>query len=106
MAWVPGAQAANQFATMVVAIWCNLRMNITRALKNIVDLLYQRIKHTAALHRRGLNGAAIAGLEARLLPAKSGTGERLARARVPRASLPAGASTAEAIHQPRRDGRP
>ena len=56
-------------------------MPTTLTLKNIPDVVYDRLKLSAEAHRRSMNSEAIVCLEAALLPAKVTPGERLARAR-------------------------
>jgi plasmid stability protein len=60
----------------------------TLTLKNIPDEVYERLKSAAETHRRSMNSEAIVCLEAVLLPGRADPGERLARARALRATLP------------------
>jgi antitoxin FitA len=62
-------------------------MPTTLTLKNIPDVVYQRLKTSAETNRRSLNSEAIVCLEAVLLPIKIGPRERLTRARELRAGL-------------------
>jgi len=62
-------------------------MPTTLTLKNIPDVVYQRLKTSAETNRRSLNSEAIVCLEAALLSTKPGPSERLARARELRAAL-------------------
>jgi antitoxin FitA len=90
----------------MVAKWLENEMPTTLTLKNIPDALYDRLKHAAEMHRRSLNSEAIVCLEAVLLPTKIMPGERIARARELRASLPRGKFRARDIDAAKRDGRP
>lgn len=63
-------------------------MPTTLTLKNIPEVVYERLKIAAELHRRSLNSEAIVCLESVLLPTKISPSERLSRARKLRASLP------------------
>ncbi len=63
-------------------------MPTTLTLKNIPDTVYERLKASAAQHRRSLNSEAIVCLEAVLSPAAPSSIERLHRARALRAALP------------------
>ena len=72
----------------MVPFWFNkLAMPTTLTLKNIPDDVYARLKLSAEVHRRSLNGEAIVCLETVLLPARLAVGERLARARALRSAL-------------------
>lgn len=81
-------------------------MPTTLTLKNIPDTLYERLKHTAAMHRRSLNSEALVCLESVLLPTKMLPNERIARARALRATLPAGQFSARDIDASKRENRP
>ena len=81
-------------------------MPTTLTLKNIPDTVYERLKHSAEVHRRSLNSEAIVCLEAALLPAKPTPLERLARARELRGALPQGKFRARDIDAAKRQGRP
>ncbi|WP_295408489.1 plasmid stability protein [uncultured Thiocystis sp.] len=81
-------------------------MPTTLTLKNIPDIVYERLKTAADLHRRSLNSEAIVCLEAVLLPTKLPPSERLARARELRATLPKQHYLAEDIDASKREGRP
>ena len=81
-------------------------MPTTLTLKNILDIVYDRLKHSAETHRRSLNSEAIVCLESVLLPAKITAVERLARARRLRAALPQGGFRARDIDAAKRRGRP
>ena len=56
-------------------------MYITLTLGKISDILYERLKSAAWMHRRSMNNEAIARLEAVLVPTKLTSSERLARVR-------------------------
>lgn len=75
-------------------------------LKNIPDEIYERLKASAEAHRRSLNSEAIVCLESVLLPGRMSPGERLARARELRRTLPRGRFTARGIEVLKRAGRP
>jgi len=80
-------------------------MPTTLTLKNIPDAVYERLKTSAASHRRSLNSEAIVCLESVLLPTRLTPDERLARAREMRAALPRGKFSAGDIDAAKRDGR-
>ena len=80
-------------------------MPVTMTLKNIPDLLYERLKAVAQTHRRSMNSEAIVCLESVLLPTSVAPSERLARARALRASLPPGEFLAQDIDAFKREGR-
>lgn len=80
-------------------------MPTTLTLKNIPDDVYDRLKLSAAAHRRSMNSEAIVCLEAALLPAKLAPTERLARARALREALPRGKFKARDIDAMKRQGR-
>jgi antitoxin FitA len=90
---------------MVPLIW-NPNMPATITLKNIPDEVYDRLRLSAATHRRSLNSEAIVCLETVLLPIKLGANERLARARQLRAELVPGKFRARDIDTMKRRGRP
>ena len=81
-------------------------MPTTLTLKNIPDVVYDRLKRAADMHRRSLNSEAIVCLESVLLPTRMSPGERMARARELRAALPAGKFRARDIDAAKREGRP
>lgn len=81
-------------------------MPTTLTLKNIPDAVYDRLKLSATTHRRSLNSEAIVCLESVLLPARTAAGDRLARLRELRASLPQDAFHAADIDAAKREGRP
>lgn len=80
-------------------------MTTTLTLKNIPDAVYERLKASAQMHRRSLNSEAIVCLESVLLPARTAPGERLARVRELRATLPQGKFHARDIDALKRQGR-
>ena len=80
-------------------------MPTTLTLKNIPDEVYERLKLSAAAHRRSMNSEAIVCLESVLLTSKLAPAERLARARSLRAALPKGKFRATDIHRMKREGR-
>lgn len=80
-------------------------MPTTLTLKNIPDALYERLKSTAAAHRRSLNSQAIVSLESVLMPSTVEPQARLARARELRAAL-SGVFRAEDIDAAKGEGRP
>jgi len=81
-------------------------MPTTLTLKNIPDVVYDRLKLSAVAHRRSMNSEAIVCLEAVLLPVKVTPTESLARARELRATLPKGKFRARDIDELKRKGRP
>lgn len=81
-------------------------MPTTLTLKNIPDVVYERLRHSAEAHRRSLNSEAIVCLESVLFPTKVTTAERLARARALRSALPKGKFRARDIDAAKRQGRP
>jgi antitoxin FitA len=80
-------------------------MPVTLTLKNIPDVVYDKLKRAAEAHRRSMNSEAIVCLEAVLLPVRIAPAERLARARALRASLPSGKFKARDIDVLKREGR-
>ena len=80
-------------------------MPTTLTLKNIPDAVYERLKATAATHRRSLNSEAIVCLESVLLPGIVAPSERLARARQLRATLPSNKFRAKDIDAAKRQDR-
>jgi plasmid stability protein len=81
-------------------------MPTTLTLKNIPDEVYQRLKSAAESNRRSLNSEAIVCLESVLVPGRMPPGERLARARELRRSLPQAKFRARDIDALKREGRP
>ena len=81
-------------------------MSTTLTLKNIPDEVYQRLKAAAESHRRSLNSEAIVCLETVLLPGRLTPGERLARARALRGTLPKAKFRPLDIDALKREGRP
>lgn len=75
-------------------------------LKNVPDEVYDRLKHSAALHRRSLNSEAILCLETALMPTSIPPAERLARARALRATLPQENYSVKNIDADKQQGRP
>lgn len=80
-------------------------MPTTLTLKNIPDEIYARLKASAEVHRRSLNGEAIVCLETVLLPGRVAPEERLARARVLRGELAPAKFRARDIDAHKREGR-
>lgn len=81
-------------------------MATTLTLKNIPDVVYQRLKTSAEENRRSLNSEAIVCLEMALLPARKDPRERLERARALRASLAPAEFKAADIAEFKRKDRP
>jgi antitoxin FitA len=79
-------------------------MNMT--LKNIPDELYARLKATAQLNRRRLNGEVIMCLDMVLRKPKMPANERIARARALSADLDPKKFKASNIDKFKRQGRP
>ena len=80
-------------------------MPTTLTLKNIPDELYARLKVSAEVHRRSLNGEAIVCLEQVLLPSRLTSGDRLARARALRNAVGTSQLSVEDVDQFKREGR-
>jgi antitoxin FitA len=80
-------------------------MPTTLTLKNIPDLVYERLRAAATAHRRSLNSEAIVCLEAVLMPSRPTTEEHLQRAREIRAGLNFRV-TAKDLDAFKREGRP
>ena len=81
-------------------------MPTTLTLKNIPDAVYERLKVSAAAHRRSLNSEAIACLEKVLMANRHTVEERLARIRQLRASLRTPDFEHEGMDDMKREGRP
>ena len=81
------------------------KMPTTLTLKNIPDVVYERLKASAKLHRRSVNSEAIVCLESVPLPTRVASAERLARARELRAALEPGKLSARDIDRLKRAGR-
>ena len=81
-------------------------MATTLTLKNIPDEVYDRLRLSAATHRRSLNSEAIVCLETVLLPIKLAANERLTRARKLRSELAPVKFRARDIDTLKRQGRP
>jgi plasmid stability protein len=81
-------------------------MPVNLTLKNVPDEVYERLKHSAALHRRSLNSEAILCLEMAIVPTSIPPAERLARARALRATLPQKRYSVKNIHADKQQGRP
>jgi plasmid stability protein len=83
-----------------------LQAMATLTLKNVPDSLYRRLKRSARLHRRSLNGEAIHRLESSLGAERMGTEELLALVR----ALPTRTSrlvlTDQQLREARDKGRP
>jgi plasmid stability protein len=90
----------------MVPLRLEVDMPTTLTLKNIPDVVYSRLKLSAAAHRRSMNSEAIVCLETVLLPAKVTPTERLARARELRMALPKGKFQENDINELKRVGRP
>lgn len=80
-------------------------MPTTLTLKNIPDEVYARLKRSAEIHRRSLNGEAIVCFEMVLFPTKITPAERLARARELRGALLQTKFQALDIDKMKREGR-
>ncbi|MBI5720408.1 MAG: Arc family DNA-binding protein [Burkholderiales bacterium] len=81
-------------------------MPTTLTLKNIPDEVYERLRASAAAHRRSLNSEAIVCLETVLNPGQLTADERLARIRAVRVQPPRGRFKAKDIDAFKREGRP
>ena len=71
----------------MVPLWNDVTMPTTLTLKNVPDVVYERLKASAELHRRSMNSEAIVCLETVLVPTRVSSAERLARARELRSAL-------------------
>ncbi len=80
-------------------------MPTSLTLKNIPNAVYERLKMSAAAHRRSLNSEAIVCLESALLLSHPTVNDRLARARALRAALPQGIFQTEDISAYKQEGR-
>ena len=78
----------------------------TITVRNIPDALYNRLKVSAILNHRSINGELIAQLEAALVPAKCTPEERLARIDRIRPKIPPDAMSLEEIEEAINFGRP
>ena len=81
-------------------------MPTTLTLKNIPDVIYDRLKLAAQAHRRSMNSEVIVCLEAVLLPGKLTVSERLDRARQLRRDLSPEKFNATDIDLLKQSGRP
>jgi antitoxin FitA len=84
----------------------DINMPTTLTLKNIPDVIYDRLKLAAQAHRRSMNSEVIVCLEAVLLPGKLTASERLDRARQLRSDLLPGNFNAADIDLLKQSGRP
>ncbi len=80
-------------------------MPTTLTLKDIPDEVYERLKASAATHRRSLNSEAIVCLESVLIRSTVTPAERIARARELRGGLQRRAFKARDIDAAKRRGR-
>jgi antitoxin FitA len=78
----------------------------TLTLKNIPDEIYERLKASAAVHRRSLNSEAIACLENVLMPRKVSAEERIERVRALQSRLRTRQFDHDLIDEFKREGRP
>ena len=81
-------------------------MSTTLTLKNIPDEVYERLKASAAAHRRSLNSEAIVCLETVLIPHRVSAEERIARARRLSSELKKQDFDHDVIAEFRNEGRP
>ncbi|MCE2950344.1 MAG: FitA-like ribbon-helix-helix domain-containing protein [bacterium] len=81
-------------------------MPVTMTLKNIPDMVYERLKASALLHRRSMNSEAIVCLEACLLAGRLSVEERRSRARLLRSSLAPTVFDPDEIDRLKRAERP
>ena len=98
----PAALCYNHYGTIMVGE----DVPTTLTLKNIPDDVYERLKASAAAHRRSLNGEAIVCLEKALKTNKVSVEERIERARELRAKLRTLGLTHDDIDAFKREGRP
>jgi len=78
----------------------------TLTVENVPDVVYERLKSSADMHRRSLNSEALAWLETALFLRKVPPELRLARARILRESLPPAEFNSADIDAAKRDGGP
>lgn len=80
----------------------------TLTIKNLPDSLYERLKLTAANHRRSINNEAIVRLERSLYTPETNTAELLAEIRKSRDELAKKGVylTEEILRQGKEEGRP
>lgn len=78
----------------------------TLTIKNIPEGLRERLKESAAQHRRSINGEAISCLERALVGRRVDPQEFLVRARVLRKQMPRVFLTGKNLRAAKRDGRP
>jgi antitoxin FitA len=84
----------------------DINMPTTLTLKNIPDVIYDRLKLAAQAHHRSMNSEVIVCLEAVLLSDKVPASERLNRARQLRRDLPPEKFNAADIDLLKQSGRP
>ncbi|MBC5765501.1 Arc family DNA-binding protein [Ramlibacter sp. GTP1] len=80
-------------------------MPVNLTIKNIPDVVYERLRESAEMNRRSMNSEVIVCLEAALMPARLTVAERIARARALRSELPKGKFKAKDIDAFKREGR-
>jgi len=68
-------------------------------IKNIPEELYEKLRTTASLHRRSINGEMIHCLETILMPKRLSAAERLQRARSMRSRMHMGLVDPNVRHQ-------
>jgi plasmid stability protein len=90
----------------MLPFWKDDIVPATLTLKNVPDEVYERLKVSAATHRRSLNREAIVCLESVLLRGRVDPAERLARARALRSKLRKVRFRARDIDALKREGRP
>lgn len=90
----------------MLPFWKDAIVPATLTLKNVPDEVYERLKASAATHRRSLNSEAIVCLESVLLRGRVDPAERLARARALRSKLRKVRFRARDIDALKREGRP
>jgi len=91
--------------TIMVPLWLESAVPTTQTLKNIPEEIYERLKMSAATHRRSLNSEAIVCLESVLIRSAVSPAERIARARELRGVLQRRAFKARDIDAAKRRGR-
>ncbi|MCI0439366.1 MAG: Arc family DNA-binding protein [Chloroflexi bacterium] len=78
----------------------------TMTIRNIPDELYERIKKSAASHRRSMNSEVLVCLEKGLLSTKLDVKAFLEEARALRAAMPQVLLTDEELYAAKNEGRP
>jgi plasmid stability protein len=103
--WKDLCQCADGIVAIFLLVFLGEYVPSSLILKNMPDVVYQRLKVAAQMHHRSMSSEAIACLESALLPHRLAPCERLGRARELRSCLPLGQFTDKDIDAARRAGR-